>query len=124
MLCDFASSTLLVPLILKVYAAANVATLRNSLMVQQTGPADPRDSNFIDRRGMPWQETLEMPLGSGREIRVREADGQLLDQVLAPLMGWVRNYHAYMFFDRRDGAAWGPKDSNAIDCMHMCLNGF
>ena len=39
-------------------------------------------------------------------------------------MGWVRNYHGYQFFDRRDGAAWGPEDSNAIDIMHMSMNGF
>ena len=45
-------------------------------------------------------------------------------QVLAPLMGWVRNYHGYQFFDRKDGAAWGPEDSNAIDLMHMSMNGF
>lgn len=45
-------------------------------------------------------------------------------QVVAPLMGWVRNYHGYQFFDCRDGAAWGPEDSNAIDLMHMSMNGF
>ena len=45
-------------------------------------------------------------------------------QVVAPLMGWVRNYHGYQFFDRRDGAAWGPEDSSAIDMMHMAMNGF
>ena len=45
-------------------------------------------------------------------------------QVLAPLMGWVRNYHGYQFFDRSDGATWGPEDSNAIDMMHMHVNGF
>ena len=39
-------------------------------------------------------------------------------------MGWVRNYHGYQFFDRRDGAAWGPEDSGAIDMMHMAMNGF
>ena len=45
-------------------------------------------------------------------------------QVLAPLMGWVRNYHGYQFFDRSDGATWGPEDSYAIDMMHMHVNGF
>lgn len=45
-------------------------------------------------------------------------------QVLTPVMGWVRNYHAYQFNDRKDGATWGPQDSNAIDMMHMHLNGF
>jgi len=43
---------------------------------------------------------------------------------VAPLTGWVRNYHGYQFFDRRDGAAWGPEDSSAIDMMHMAMNGF
>lgn len=50
--------------------------------------------------------------------------GVLLPQVIAPVMGWVRNYHGYQFFDRTDGAAWGPEDSNAIDMMHMAMNGF
>lgn len=40
------------------------------------------------------------------------------------MMGFVRNYHAYQYFDRRDGAVWGPVDSNAIDRMHMALNGW
>ncbi len=44
--------------------------------------------------------------------------------MVAPLTGWVRNYHGYQFFDRRDGAAWGPEDSSAIDMMHMAMNGF
>lgn len=39
-------------------------------------------------------------------------------------MGWVRNYHGYQFFDRSDGATWGPEDSYAIDMMHMHVNGF
>lgn len=50
--------------------------------------------------------------------------GGAVTQVIAPLMGWVRNYHSYQFFDRTDGAAWGPEDSNAIDMMHLAMNGF
>lgn len=46
----------------------------------------------------------------------------LQDKVVAPLTGWVR--HGYQFFDRRDGAAWGPENSSAIDMMHMAMNGF
>ena len=34
-------------------------------------------------------------------------------------MGWTRNYHAYVFTDRRDGAIFGPCKSDAIDMMHM-----
>ncbi len=47
-----------------------------------------------------------------------------LFQVVAPLMRWVRNYNGYQFFDRGDGATWGPEDSSAIDMMHMAMNGF
>ncbi len=48
----------------------------------------------------------------------------VITQVVAPLMGWVRNYHGYQFFDRRDGASWASQDSSAIDLMHMAMNGF
>lgn len=40
------------------------------------------------------------------------------------MMGWVRNYHGYHFYDRKDGATWGPAKSNAIDMMHQKLNGY
>lgn len=46
------------------------------------------------------------------------------DKVVTPVMGWARNYHEYQFYDRRDGASWGPNNSNAIDLMHMNLNGY
>ncbi|GAQ81064.1 hypothetical protein KFL_000690420 [Klebsormidium nitens] len=48
----------------------------------------------------------------------------LADKVLMPLMGWVRNYHGYVFCDRREGACFGPKDSNAIDMMHVNFSYF
>lgn len=46
------------------------------------------------------------------------------DKVLAPALGWVRNYHAYLFTDSRDGAQFGPTSSTAIDYMHLGLNGY
>ena len=48
----------------------------------------------------------------------------LADKILMPLMGWVRNYHGYVFCDRRDGACFGAKDSNAIDLMHVNFSYF
>jgi hypothetical protein len=48
---------------------------------------------------------------------------QLHDRVIAPAMGWVRNYHGYLFTDPTDGAMFGPAGSNAIDMMHMDMRG-
>lgn len=48
----------------------------------------------------------------------------LHDKVLAPAFGWVRNYHGYIFTDQRDAALFGPIDSNAVDMMHLPMNGF
>lgn len=36
----------------------------------------------------------------------------MCSQVLAPLMGSVRNYHCYEFTDWKDGAVWGPEDGS------------
>ncbi|KAK9828603.1 hypothetical protein WJX72_000990 [[Myrmecia] bisecta] len=48
----------------------------------------------------------------------------LQDKVISPIMGWVRNYHGYLFIDRVDGSQYGPAGSNAIDMMHMHLSGY
>ncbi|KAJ7715738.1 hypothetical protein B0H16DRAFT_1701592 [Mycena metata] len=45
--------------------------------------------------------------------------GVLQDKVLAPLMGWVRNFHAHILTDYCDGTQYGPKNSTAIDMMHI-----
>lgn len=41
------------------------------------------------------------------------------DQVLVPVIGWCRGYHAYVFRDPKDGAILGPKKyAGHIDMMH------
>ncbi|KAJ7195805.1 MM3350-like domain-containing protein, partial [Mycena pura] len=50
--------------------------------------------------------------------------GVFQDKVLAPLMGWVRNFHAHILTDYRDGTQYGPKDSRAIDMMHVDNSGY
>ncbi|KAJ7755122.1 MM3350-like domain-containing protein [Mycena metata] len=50
--------------------------------------------------------------------------GVLQDKVLAPLMGWVRNFHAHILTDYRDGTQYGPKNSTAIDMMHVDASGY
>ncbi|KAK7042158.1 MYND-type domain-containing protein [Favolaschia claudopus] len=45
--------------------------------------------------------------------------GVLQDKILAPLMGWVRNFHVHILTDVRDGAQFGPKNSTAVDIMHL-----
>ncbi|KAF9029480.1 hypothetical protein BDZ89DRAFT_1065450 [Hymenopellis radicata] len=46
------------------------------------------------------------------------------DKILAPLMGWVRNFHGHLLTDYRDGTQFGPKKSKAIDMMHLDLSGY
>jgi len=46
------------------------------------------------------------------------------DKILSPVMGWTRNYHAYVFVDRKDGAVYGPKKCDAIDMMHQDGHGW
>lgn len=46
------------------------------------------------------------------------------DKILAPIMGWVRNFHCHAFTDWRDGSMYGPENSHAIDRMHIAMTGF
>ncbi|KAJ7610462.1 MM3350-like domain-containing protein [Roridomyces roridus] len=50
--------------------------------------------------------------------------GVFQDKVLAPLMGWVRNFHAHILTDYRDGTLYGPKNSKSIDMMHIDNSGY
>jgi len=43
----------------------------------------------------------------------------LADKILAPVMGWLRNYHAYTFVDRTDGAHFGPTKLMTVDMMNV-----
>jgi len=48
----------------------------------------------------------------------------LHDKVLAPSLGWTRNFHAHLFTDRADGAQFGAPDGQSVDQMHMYNNGW
>lgn len=48
---------------------------------------------------------------------------QFQDRVLAPAMGWSRNYHGYHFIDPKDGSQFGVHDSSSVDMMHINFNG-
>ncbi|KAI0686560.1 MM3350-like domain-containing protein [Earliella scabrosa] len=50
--------------------------------------------------------------------------GVFADKVITPLWGWVRNLHAHVFHDFKDGALFGPKDCNAVDIMHLDKSGY
>jgi len=43
----------------------------------------------------------------------------LADKILAPVMGWARNYHAHTFVDRNDGAHFGPTKIMTVDMIHV-----
>ncbi|KAL4257934.1 MUB1/samB family protein [Pleurotus pulmonarius] len=48
----------------------------------------------------------------------------LQDKAIAPIMGWVRNLHAYTLTDYRDGSVYGPEDSRAVDMAHVAQVGY
>ena len=43
----------------------------------------------------------------------------LADKILTPIMGWVRNFHAYTFVDLSDGAHFGPSQMQTMDTVHI-----
>jgi hypothetical protein len=47
----------------------------------------------------------------------------LHDKVLAPVFGFARNYHGYIFTDLKDGSCFGAENSGAIDMMHLQTHG-
>lgn len=79
---------------------------------------------------VPCDYIIEVSLGFNprvwRRLKVSSAVtlSVLHDKILAPALGWVRNYHAYSFTDQLDAAMFGPINSNAIDMMHLPSNGF
>ena len=79
---------------------------------------------------LPCDYIIEVSLGFNprvwRRLKVSSATtlSVLHDKILAPCLGWVRNYHAYSFTDQTDAAMFGPVGSNAIDMMHLPSNGF
>lgn len=79
---------------------------------------------------LPCDYVLEISMNFNprvwRKIKVSSAVSLsvLHDKILAPLMGWVRNYHAYCFTEQQSAAMFGPVDSAAIDMMHLPSNGF
>lgn len=47
----------------------------------------------------------------------------LHDQIIAPAMGWRRHYHGYKFVAPGSGANFAPPDSDALDMMHVHMEG-
>ncbi|KAJ7081571.1 MM3350-like domain-containing protein [Mycena belliarum] len=45
------------------------------------------------------------------------------DKILAPALGWTRNYHGYLFVDDSDGTQYGADGGSHIDLMHLKDNG-
>ncbi|KDQ60453.1 hypothetical protein JAAARDRAFT_67997 [Jaapia argillacea MUCL 33604] len=85
---------------------------------------DKRD--VILRITMPWMNDAEGKPRVWRRFRVSAGIklGVLQDKVIAPVMGWVRNFHCYTFTDFRDGSLFGPQNSRSIDSMHIAQSGY
>ncbi|KAF7357402.1 MYND-type domain-containing protein [Mycena sanguinolenta] len=45
------------------------------------------------------------------------------DKILAPALGWTRNYHGYLMVDSSDGAQYGAAGASHIDLMFLKDNG-
>ncbi|KAF7365610.1 LIM domain and RING finger [Mycena venus] len=60
-----------------------------------------------------------------RRIKVAGATklGVFQDKILAPALGWTRNYHGYLFVDDSDGAQYGAPGASHIDLMFLKDNG-
>lgn len=43
------------------------------------------------------------------------------DKILAPALGWVRNYHGYIFIDSKDGAQYGPPHATVSFSMPVVI---
>ncbi|TBU40684.1 hypothetical protein BD309DRAFT_869765 [Dichomitus squalens] len=72
-------------------------------------PYDPRSDRY-------WRR---IRLSAGLPLSV------FADKIITPLWGWVRNLHAHAFHDYKDGALFGPKDTNAIDAsVHLDKAGY
>ncbi|KAF8419289.1 hypothetical protein EV426DRAFT_577040 [Tirmania nivea] len=86
-----------------------------------------------DRKNCDYVLRIKLPEiydGEGQEFiqRLLKASGGVTlntfqDKILSPAVGWSRNYHAYLFIDRMDGALFGPEGTNYGDLAHMPLNG-
>ncbi|KAJ7708568.1 hypothetical protein B0H16DRAFT_1822919 [Mycena metata] len=81
---------------------------RRKLQLKQVDLGDLTHRDYVLRIHMPGGMSL----------------GVLQDKVLAPLMGWVRNFHAHILTDYRDNTQYGPKNSTAIDMMHIDASGY
>lgn len=42
------------------------------------------------------------------------------DKILAPALGWTRNYHGYLFVDANDGSQFGAAAAEASYCFSLC----
>ena len=82
---------------------------------KQTAPDYILDISVLSLKPKTW-----------RRIKVSAATSLsiLHDKIISPAFGWTRNYHAYVYTDQRDGALFGPVNSNAIDMMHLPSNGY
>ncbi|KAF7300658.1 MYND-type domain-containing protein [Mycena chlorophos] len=103
---------------------AVIAKKKRELKGVDLGDLTRRD--FVLRIHMP---EIKTPSGEDRVWRGFIVSGGvslgvLQDKILAPLMGWVRNFHAHILTDFRDGAQFGPKNSGAIDMMHLDLSAY
>ncbi|OJT08540.1 hypothetical protein TRAPUB_546 [Trametes pubescens] len=85
-------------------------------------------SDYILYLSLPY---IPVPGNNGGDRywrRVRVSGGLPLgvfaDKIITPLFGWVRNSHAHLFTDYKDGALFGPKNCNAVDMqVHLDKSG-
>ncbi|KAJ7089001.1 hypothetical protein C8R44DRAFT_818987 [Mycena epipterygia] len=104
----------------------NAVLARRKRELKQVDPGDLTRRDYVLRIHMP---DIKTATGEDRIWRRFIVSGGMSlgvfqDKVLAPLMGWVRNFHAHILTDYRDGMQYGPKNSGAIDMMHADASGY
>lgn len=81
-----------------------------TLMVEMKDPDTPPTTKLLYRK---------VVVSGGLTLRI------LADKVLIPVIGFVRNYHSWLYRSLCYAGAWStPEDSKAIDSMHAGLGHF
>mmetsp|Transcript_66681 Transcript_66681/g.134413 ORF Transcript_66681/g.134413 Transcript_66681/m.134413 type:complete len:444 (+) Transcript_66681:131-1462(+) len=115
---------------------ANACAVKKVAALEAARSADPgaaqRDVTLrvelVSFRGSPYcagskGEPMDPPVWRRVRCSGGATLGMLLDRLVLPAMGWVRNYHLALLYDVRDGAVFGQKESSSIDRMHLSIHG-
>jgi len=70
-----------------------------------------------------WMPEIEPKIFRKFKVSANVTLFSFSDKIVLPIMGWVRNYHGYVFTDQKDGSVFGNKEGQFIDYMHLDSHG-